>query len=238
MNSARVLVIAVGLALNPQLVSAQVAPERPLISTSTTSTTLRYRAYILGSTLESVVAGSGARAADVKTLHERPAKIQELEWRAPYVSSGSERADPVSGAVFSFCDDALYQVVVSYDRERTDGLTNADIIASLNSVYGEPVLKSERNRPSAAQQDTVVLAQWDSQDSSLTLLRGAYASEFQLVLMSKALSARARTAIRESGRLDAIEAPGREVEQRKKEVADAASARDKIRSTNKAAFRP
>ena len=42
----------------------------------------RYRAYILESSLESVISVSGARAADVKTLHERPAKIQELEWRA------------------------------------------------------------------------------------------------------------------------------------------------------------
>ena len=86
----------------------------------------RYRAYVLESSLESVVAASGARAADVKTLHERPAKIQELEWRAPYASSGSELADPVRGAVFTFCDDALYQVVVSYDRDRTNGLTNSD----------------------------------------------------------------------------------------------------------------
>ena len=83
-----------------------------------------------------------------------------------------------------------------------------------------------------------MLAQWDSTGSSLTLLRGAYSAEFQLVLMSKALSTRARNAIREAGRLDAIEAPRRELEQRKKEVADADSARDKIRTTNKAAFRP
>jgi len=39
-------------------------------------------------------------------------------------------------------------------------------------------------------------------------------------------------------RLDAIQAPRRELEQRKKEVADAAATRDKIRMTNKAAFRP
>jgi hypothetical protein len=224
MNSSRVLLIAIALVVNSQVGWAQDLS--------------RYRAYVLDSSLESVLAASGAPAADAKTLHERPAKIQELEWRAPYVSSRDELPDPVRGAVFSFCDDALYQVVVSYDPGRTDGLTNNDIIQSLTVIYGEPVTRSARTRPPAALADTVVLAQWDSKDSSLTLLRSAYAADFQLVLMSKASSARARNAIREAGRLDALEAPRRELEQRRKEVADAAAARDKIRTTNKAAFRP
>ena len=224
MNGARVLFIAVVVVFTSQLGSAQDQSS--------------YRGYVLESNLESVVAASGARAPDVKTLHERPAKIQEFEWRAPYASSGSALADPVRGAVFTFCDDALYQVVVNYDRDRTKGLTNGEIVESLTALYGEPVLRSARIRPSAGIAEAVVLAQWDSPASSLTLLRDAYSTEFQLVLVSKALSTRARTAIREAGRLDAIEAPRRELEERKKEVADAADARDKIRTTNKAAFRP
>lgn len=99
----------------------------------------RYRGYVLESSVESVVGTSGARSADAKTIHERPAKIQGLEWRAPYVSSGSELADPVRGIVFTFLDDALYQVVVSYDRDRPDGLTNNDIIDTLTAAYGAPV---------------------------------------------------------------------------------------------------
>jgi hypothetical protein len=224
MNSTRVLLIAVALLVSEQFGSAQELS--------------RYRAYALESSLESVIATSAARAADAKTLHERPAKIQELEWRAPYVSSGSDLADPVRGIVFTFCNDALYQVVVSYDRDRTDGLTNSDIIASLSAVYGEPAPRSARRRPAAALPDTVVLAQWESTVSLLTLLRDAYLSEFQLVLISKASSTRALSAIREATRLDAIEAPRRELEQWKKEAADASAARDKNRATNKAAFRP
>ena len=224
MNRARVLVIAVVVVFSSQLGSAQDLSS--------------YRGYVLESSLESVVAASKARVADVKTLHERPAKIQELEWRAPYASSGGALADPVRGAVFTFCDDALYQVVVNYDRDRTNGLTNSEIIESLTALYGEPVLRSSRSRPPAALPDAVVIAQWDSAAASLTLLRDSFSPEFQLVLVSKALSTRARTAIREAGRLDAIEAPRRELEERKKEIADAAGARDKIRTTNKAAFRP
>jgi len=224
MNSARILLIALVLVLSSQLGSAQDLA--------------RYRVYVLESSLESVVAASGTRAADAKTLHERPAKIQQLEWRAPYGSSDRELADPVQGAVFTFYDGALYQVVVSYNRGRTDGLSNSDIIESLTAEYGAPVLTSARTRPPAALIGTLVLAQWDSPGSSLTLLRSAYSAEFQLVLVSKALSTRAQTAIREAGRLDAIEAPRRELAERNKEIADAADARDKLRTTNKAAFRP
>src|SRR5688500_9772419 len=81
MNSAPPLVIAVGLILGGQVAAAQDIS--------------RYRAYVLESSLDSVAMASGARAADAKTLHERPATIQELEWRAPYVDSRNTLADPV-----------------------------------------------------------------------------------------------------------------------------------------------
>ena len=105
-------------------------------------------------------------------------------------------------------------------------------------VYGEPVLSSGKSRPVAAAADTVVLAQWDSATTSMTLVRGTYSPEYQVVFISKALSTKARSAIREAGRLDLVEAPRRELEQRKKDAADATAARDKARTTNKAAFRP
>ena len=86
--------------------------------------------------------------------------------------------------------------------------------------------------------DSIVLAQWENDSSSVTLLRDTYSSEFKLILLSKALSARARDAIREATRLDAIEAPRRQLEQQEKEVTDAGVAREKTRTINKAAFRP
>jgi hypothetical protein len=223
MHNRRFAVAAV-LVLTTQLVSAQDA--------------LRYRAYALDSSVDTVLAATGSRAADIRVRHERPAVIQELEWRAPYAHSGAEPADPVRTIVFSFCDNALYQVLVNYDLSRTDGLSNGDIIDSLTAVYGAPVLASARNRPLDASADTVVLAQWDRAGSSLTLLRGVYSAEFQLMLTAKATSTRARGAIREAARLETADAPRREREQRKQDAADAVAARDKIRTANKAAFRP
>jgi hypothetical protein len=79
MNSARFLTVAaVGLLFTGPVASAQDLS--------------RYRSYALESSVESVIAANGARAADVKTLHQRPARIQELEWRAPYVIAGREGA--------------------------------------------------------------------------------------------------------------------------------------------------
>ena len=224
MKHSRLFLAAIVLVLSAQLVSAQDLS--------------RYRAYALDSSLDSVLAASEARATDVKVVYERPSIIQALEWRAPYASSGSELVDPVRRIMFSFCDNSLYQVLVSYDPERTDGLSNSEIIDSLTAAYGTPVVGSARNRPLDAAPDTVVLAQWDSARSSLTLMRGVYAPEFQLLLTSKALSTRARSAIREATRLEVADAPRRELEQRKKQAADANAARDRIRAANKAAFRP
>jgi hypothetical protein len=227
LNSARALVIAaVGLACGQAAFAQDVS---------------RYRVYALESTLAAVISASGAGATEARTLHERPARIQELEWRAPYVNSGTEFPDPVEAIAFTFYNDALYQLIVSYDRDRTDGLTNRDLIDSLSATYGEPGLPSARSgtsRPAAALRDAVVLAQWETAGAALTLLRDPYSPEFQVVLISKPLNALARSAIREAVRLDTIDAPRRELEQRRKQAADASAARDKTRATNKAAFRP
>ncbi len=226
MNSTRPLVIAVGLMLSGQTVSAQGMSH--------------YRAYALESSLDSVIAASGARPADAKTLHERPATIQELQWRAPYVGSGDTPADPVREIAFTFYNGALYQVIVNYDRTRTEGLTNEDIIESVSAAYGLPALATAKvpTSPADAFPRGIVLARWERDESLVTLIRGSYTPEFQLILISKPLSARARSAIGEAIRLDAIEAPRRETELRTKEAGDASAVRDKARITNKAAFRP
>jgi len=227
MNRAHVFIVAV------TFLSVQTASAQDLS---------RYRDYVLESSVDTVAAASGVRATTAQTLHERPAKIQELQWRAPYVNTTtSTSADPVREVAFAFFNDALYQVIVTYNRDRTAGLTNDDIIESLSASYGAPVLKTAIVRteiPAGVILETIVLAQWSTAASSVTLLRDTYSPEFRLILSSKPLTARARTAIREAIRLDALDAPRLEAEQRKKDVAETDAARDKTRSTNKGAFRP
>ena len=56
-----------------------------------------YRDFPLGGSLPSVAALSGAPASEAKTIHERPALMQDLVWRPAYFVSGSTTAqtDPV-----------------------------------------------------------------------------------------------------------------------------------------------
>jgi len=201
----------------------------------------RYRGYALDSSMAAVIAASGTRVTDAKTRHERPATIRELEWHAPYVSAGAEMADPVRTLTFLFYNDALYQITADYDAARIEGLTVADVVTTLSATYGAPVQTSARfgaSRTADLPQNMIVLSAWDSPAASILLLRGAYSSGLQLVLVSKPLGMQAKIAIREAERLDVIEAPRRESERRKQEAIDADASRNKAREANKAAFRP
>jgi hypothetical protein len=201
----------------------------------------RYRAYRLESTVAAVVAISGARDSDVKSVHERPAQIQELEWHSAFVLRGTEGADPIQDIIFRFYNGALYQILVTYDRARMEGLTNEDVIASVSATYGIPPLRPARARSVPAAEmaaDTTVVARWENQSALLTLTRGSYSPQYQFMLTSKTLNGSARAAIKEAGRLDAKEAPQRELDQRIKQTADARVASEKARAANKAAFRP
>jgi len=226
MNSARIVVLATGVFFGVQAASAQDLSS--------------YRGYALNSTLESVIASSGSRADRALTLHRRPATIQELEWRAPYASVNSADADSVRGIGFSFYNDALYQLIVTYDRDKTAGLTSRDLIDSLSVTYGAPITRPAGNRLGSplTLADTIVIAQWDDSASSVTLLKDSYSPQYQLRLVSKPLLTLAQGAIREASRLDAIEQPRAAAALRNKEAAEEKAALDKTRTENKATFKP
>src|SRR4029079_9045246 len=98
-----------------------------------------YREFQLGGDdLASVSALAGVAVAEAKTIHERPALIQELQWRLPYALTGPTAAspDPVQKIVFSFYNDQLFRLVIDYDPDRTEGMTDADMIAGVSSAYG------------------------------------------------------------------------------------------------------
>jgi hypothetical protein len=86
-------------------------------------------------------------------------------------------------------DDQLYQLTVTYDRERIEGLTNEDVIESISAIYGTPLLRHSRSPHAASSADpladTLIVAQWDDAASLLTLTRSKYSQEFQLILESR-----------------------------------------------------
>jgi hypothetical protein len=69
-------------------------------------------------------------------------------------------------------------------------------------------------------------------------LRVSYQNAFKLVVSSTRLAELARVAGLESVRLDAIEAPQREIARERQEAADAHTAEDKAKQVNLPAFKP
>jgi hypothetical protein len=230
MSRVRVFAVAsLGFVLGGQPLGAQVPHE--------------YRGYVLESSVASVIKIADARDYETKTIHQRPVRIEQVEWRAPYAPADGKLADPVRLVRFSFYEDQLYRIVVTYDRDRTEGLTDEDLIESLSEIYGIPLLPSRGTGlgglPAAVSADDVtIVARWEDTSALLTLTQNTYPRHYQLVLISKALSERALAANSESGRLDALEAPQRELDRREKAASEARIASEKARAINKAAFRP
>jgi hypothetical protein len=202
--------------------------------------TARYRDFQLGGTLASVSAIAGVAATDAAIVHERPALMQDLRWRRPYTTT-SVAADPVQQILFHFVDDQLFRVVVEYDPDRTEGMTDADMVAAISQEYGAPS-KAPAKAPASdlvsADQTGTRLAHWGDASYSVILYRSSYAAGFRLVVASTRLEAAARAAEARAVRMDEVEAPARDVARRKKQADDARAAEEKARDKNKAAFRP
>jgi hypothetical protein len=203
----------------------------------------RYRDFLLGGDLQSVAALTKMASSSVKTLHLRPAVIQELEWRpADFVSGlAVSHDDPVRQIVFSFYDDQLSRMVVDYDRDRTAGLTEADMIAAISKAYGPSLPTTKRTQTVVTQIDDESgppVARWGDADYAVVLYRSSYPSGFKMIVTSPRLEALSRIAAAEAIRLDQREAPRRELARQKKEEENARIADEKARATNKAAFRP
>jgi hypothetical protein len=194
----------------------------------------RYRTHVLESSVADVVAASQARASEVVTVHERPARIQVLEWRTPYASVSDTDVDPVKGITFGFLEGRLYQMTVIYDRVRTVGLTTQDLVAGVSAVYGEQAPRASRpHGATGGVADGVVIGAWQDAKASVVLVRGPY-DELQLILRSTELEPRAATAIAAALSQDAAEAPARRQDALAAEAAEAVAER----ARNKSRFRP
>jgi hypothetical protein len=230
MITARTLaIVALGLVFSAHSLQGQGPPQ--------------YRNFQLGADVASVSALAGVPASQARTIRVRPVVLQELEWRPPYSAADSTAArDPVQGIVFSFYNDQLSRMVISYDRRRTEGMTDGDVVDALSKAYGSPLLPRLERTPAVAStldtQSGTPVAQWGDTDYSVVLYRSTYASVFRLIVTSSRLDALARTADAQAVRLDEFEAPQREAARQEKEAEDARMTEETARVANKSAFRP
>jgi hypothetical protein len=204
----------------------------------------RYRDFRLGADLATISALAGLPQSEARVIHQRPAVVTRLDWRPRYYTSGSKMTenDPVQEVVFGFYDDQLFRVSVQYSRERTNGLTDADMIDAVSAEYGISSTLVAGAQPTwgwGADIDTGrPVAQWNAGECFVVLYRSPYGFGYGLEVTSPRLARLARTAIAEAKRMDEREAPERDIERQQKESADTRASQEKARTANKAGFRP
>src|SRR6266496_4673925 len=149
----------------------------------------RYRDFQLEGNLASISALTGVVVSEAKTIHLRPAVMQELQWQRPYSSSDPTipQTDPVKQILFSFYNDQLSKMVVDYDRDRTAGMTDADLVDAISAEYGpqlKPGARNDRGVVSRVDEESgIPVARWGGTDYSVVLYRG-YTSGFRLIVAS------------------------------------------------------
>jgi hypothetical protein len=200
----------------------------------------RYRRFEMGASLPAIAGQVQMDPSRARVVHRRPALIQQLEW-FPQPLGPSTQAEVVKDVVFTFCDGQLYRIVVNYDRYKTEGLTAEDLIEAISATYGPPTgAAAEITLPSIyGDSETLgVLGRWEDADYAFSLVRFPHQPGFTLVAASKRLDTLARAAATEALRLDAQEAPQREIELQTKQDAERRAQQEKARLANKPGFRP
>jgi hypothetical protein len=216
----------------PAQVSAPLIPARDLSS---------YREFQLGMNLLAVAKQADMKPSEAKLIHQRPAVIQELEWRPQNSLTSSPVTDPVKEVLFSFYNGELFRILVAYDQYKTEGLTDQDMVDSISARYGtgtRPDAKIILFSSFYVYNDTEkVVARWEDSQSSFNLFRSSYQPAYGMLIFSKPLDALAQAAIVKAIRLDEQEAPQQEIDRQKKEDAENRAAAEKARPANKANFR-
>jgi hypothetical protein len=181
----RVIVVALCIAASSAtLLTAQTRP--------------RYRTYEMGDDLRTIARQIGVPSPPDLVLPRPLGVVEELRWRAEYVRRGTASSgDPVARLVFSFYEDQLFRIVIDYSPDRTEGMTEADLVAAVSRVYGPPAKRSQPpdrvgSHPQLA--DDVVIAQWTESAYQVALLTVPGQSAFRLIVSFSRLEALARAA--------------------------------------------
>ena len=204
----------------------------------------RYRTFEFGMNVGAVSALTGVVAAEVKTVHQRPALLQDLQWRLSQWVAGSCRRFDGSRRTDRF--QLLQRSPVpdcgrlrSQPNRRHDG---PDITDAISAVYGVPAKRVAGPVRAASRVEVesgTRVAQWRDADNTVILYRtSSYRGAFRLIVTDSALDTLAQKATLQAIRLDDQEAPRREIARQKKDADDTRAAAEKARLTNKSGFRP
>jgi hypothetical protein len=191
--------------------------------------------------LESVAKQINLNVASAKTVHERPALVQTLQWDQFRYSDPAAKATSLRSVRFDFYNGELSKIMVTYDPAGTEGLTANDMIEAISAIYGhatKPEGKITVSAPAVYEDNQDVLARWENTQYSFSLFRSLYGSTFGLVGFSKDLDLLVTESSREAARIEKLEAPARELARQKKQDEDKRAAEEKARLISKPKFQP
>jgi hypothetical protein len=199
-----------------------------------------YRGFQFGMTLSDAAKQAGLKPAEARTIHQRPALIQELDWQPRSLQQADPaQADPVMDGVLSFYNGDLFRIVITYNRYKVEGMTAGDVIEGLSRTYGPATRPTAQIVYHSVYGETApVLARWEDDQYRDSLIQTPDGNSFALILYSKRLDALAQAAIAESVRLDAQEAPERELARQTKLKEEESLELEKARAVNTPNFRP
>jgi hypothetical protein len=200
----------------------------------------RYRKFSLGTSLADLSKQVGPYSHETTLAHQRPAVIQEVTFWPLSRSRSAVGLEPVSQILFNFYNGELYRILVTYDRDALQGLTDDDMVKAISARYGTatryyPEISLSTDDVYAVLAPTQkVIARWQDSQSSVDLVSSSLSDKFELLIFSKLVNAQAEVAIAESVKLDKEETPQKEIERQKKE----ADTLEVERQANQKTFRP
>jgi hypothetical protein len=198
----------------------------------------RYRGVSIGDSVGVVVASLQMAPSDVAVVHTRPAVVQQLTWRPnQFVIGRTAAPESLEEMVLTFHRGRLARVVATYDRDRTEGLTNADLHDTFTAVYGPSMLVPT---PAGARpaNDAEIIGQWGDGETLVVLLRDAYPRRIRLTVSSVDGDRLLQDALASGLRLDQVEAPTRDMVRRLSEEQTRRTRDGQSRRDNKSAFKP
>lgn len=131
-----------------------------------------YRGMQFGMNLSSAAKQPGISPTEARTVRQRPAVIQEMDYRNGSLSAAFTESDPARNVVLCFFNGELFRMVVTYDRVKTEGMTDEDLIQSVSLTYGTATRPSaEIAYHSVYGEIARVIARWEGSQYAYNLVR-------------------------------------------------------------------
>ena len=198
----------------------------------------RYRGVSIGDSVSAAIASLHMTASDVAVVHARPAMIQQLTWRPnQFFTGGTGAPEALAEMVLTFHLGRLARVVATYDRDRTEGLTNADLHDAFTTIYGTSMLVPTPSRVRASSEPEII-GQWGDGKTLVVLLREGYPRRLKLTVSSIAADRLLQDGLASGVRFDAIEAPTRDMVRRASEEQTRRTRDAQSRVDNRSVFKP